>query len=101
MAVSQGDNKTGEKGSNAIFIMNHDKIKNIPANIKVTYGHLMVDYREHKTDPNRVRLTAGGNLIKYKGKTTTKIADLTMLKVLCNSVLSTELAKLLLVCTNG
>jgi hypothetical protein len=25
--MAQGDNKTGQKGTNAMFVMNHDKIK--------------------------------------------------------------------------
>ena len=73
--------------------MDHEGIKNIPKDRKVTYGRLVVDYREQKEDPNRVRLTAGGNLIWYPGKTTTKTADLTTSKVLWNSELSTALAK--------
>ena len=73
--------------------MDHEGIKNIPKDRKVTYGRLVVDYREQKEDPNQVRLTAGGNLISYPGKTTTKTADLTTSKVLWNRVLSTALAK--------
>ena len=73
--------------------MDHDGIKNIPKNRKVTYGRLSVEYREQKEDPNRVRLTAGGNLIKYHDKTTAKTDNLTKLKVLWNSVLSTALEK--------
>ena len=91
--LAQGDNRTGEKGSNSIFVLDHEGIKNIPKDRKVTYGRLVVDYREQKEDPNRVRLTAGGNLISYPGETTTKTADLTTSKVLWNSVLSTALAK--------
>ena len=85
--LAQGYNRVDEKGSNAIFMMNHDEIK-IPADGKIKYGSLVVDYREQKIDPNRVWLPAGGSLIKYPGKTTTKTADLTTSKVLCNSVLS-------------
>ena len=40
-----------------------------------------------------MRLTAGGNLIKYTGELTTCTADLTASKILWNSVLSTENAK--------
>ena len=46
------------------------------------YVWLVVDYREQKEDLNRVRLTAGGSLIKYPIETTTKTADLTTSKVL-------------------
>ena len=40
-----------------------------------------------------MRLTAGYNLVKYPGETTTKAADLMPSKVLWNNVLSTVLAK--------
>ena len=51
---------------------------------------MVVDYRPQKPDPNRVRITAGGNLIKYPGKLTTRNADLTTSKVSRNSVLSIQ-----------
>ena len=69
-------------GINTIFVLHHEGMKNIPADPKVTYGLLLVDYREHQADPNRVRLTSGGDLVKYPGETTTKTADLTTSKVL-------------------
>ena len=40
-----------------------------------------------------MRLTAGGNLIKYPGELTTRTTDLTTTKVVWNSVLSTEGAR--------
>ena len=91
--LAQGDNLTGEKGTDAIFVMNHDQIKNIPAGKTITYGRLVVDYRPQKEDPNRVRLTAGGNLITCDMEVTTKTADLTTSKIMWNSVVSTALAK--------
>ena len=36
--LEQRDNKTGEKGSNAIFILDHEGINNIPADRKIMYG---------------------------------------------------------------
>ena len=51
---------------------------------------MVVDYRPHKPDPNRVRITAWGNLIKYPGELTMRTADLTSSKILWNSVLSTQ-----------
>ena len=49
----------------------------------------MVYYRPQKEDLNRVRLTAGGNLISYPGNVTTRTADLITSKILWNIVLST------------
>ena len=91
--MAQGDNKTKCEGTNSIFVMSHDEIKQIPKDRVVTYARIVVDFRPQKKDPNRVRMTAGGNLIKYPGELTTRTADLTTSKVIWNSVLSTKDAK--------
>eukprot|EP00804_Cyclotella_cryptica_P015897 CCRYP_006383-RA/>CCRYP_006383-RA protein AED:0.07 eAED:-0.04 QI:0/0/0/1/0/0/2/0/1375 len=92
--LAQGDNKTGEKGTDSIFVMSHDDIANIPKGRTVTYGRIVIDFQPQKADPNRVRITASGNLIKdYPGELTTRTADLTTSKILWNSVLSTEGAR--------
>ena len=57
---------------------------------KWTYPRVVVDYRPQKEDPNRIRIAVGGNHITYKGDTSTRTADLTMSKLLWNSVLSTK-----------
>ncbi len=59
------------------------------------YARIVVDYRPQKADPNRVRITAGGNLIAYPGELTTRMADLTTTKILWNSVISTPHAQYL------
>ena len=73
--------------------MTHDNIKHIPSNRVVTYAKVVVDFRPQKEDPNRIRITAGGNLITYPGELYTRTADLTTSKLLWNSVLSTPNAK--------
>ena len=77
----------------AIRVMTLEEIKNIPADRVVTYARVVVDFRPQKEDPNRVRITAGGNLIAYPDELTTRTADLTVSKILWNSVLSTDDAK--------
>ena len=63
--MAQGDNKTGQKGANAMFVMNHDNItKILKAGKKFTYVNPVVDHRPQKEDPNRIQIVAGGNLIK-------------------------------------
>ncbi len=58
----------GQKGRNAIFVMNHDDItKILKAGKKFTYANPVVDHRPQKEDPNRIRITAGGNLIESNG----------------------------------
>ena len=60
---------------------------------KPTYARVVVDFFSQKEDPNRVRITAGGNLIKYAGELTTRTAGLTTSKMLWDSVISTDKAK--------
>ena len=91
--LAQGDNRTGQIGTNSIFVLTHEQIKNIPKDRVVTYARVVVDYRPQKEDPNRVRIRAGGNLIIYPGELTTHTADLTTSKVLWNSTISTRGAR--------
>ena len=83
----------GTKGTETIFFMSHDEIRRIPSDRTVTYARIVVDYRPQKEDPNRVRITVGGNLINFPGKLTTRTADLSTSKILWNSTLSTPDAK--------
>ena len=48
----------------------------IPAKKKVTYSRTVVDIRPEKDDPNRVRITAGGDRLDYYGETSTETASL-------------------------
>ena len=59
----------------------------------VTYANIVVDYIPQKDDPNRVKITAGGNLIIYPRELTTRTADITTSKIIWNSVLSTKNVK--------
>jgi hypothetical protein len=88
--LAQGDTATNTPGTDTIFVLTHEQIKQIPRDRTVTYTRIVVDYRPQKSDPNRVRLTAGGNLIDYPGELTTRTADLTTTKLLWNSVISTK-----------
>lgn len=63
--LTQGDNKTGKKGTNTIFVTTHEEIAKIPRSKVIIYARVVLDYREQKDDPCRVRIAAGGNLIKY------------------------------------
>ncbi len=66
--MAQGDNKTGQAGTDSIFVMSHDAIKMIRKSQTVTYARIVVDYRPQKADPHRIHITAGGNLITYPGE---------------------------------
>ena len=91
--MAQGDDNKKIPGTCFIFVMTHNEIRNIPQDRVVTYARLVVYFRPQKDDPNRVIITAGGNLIKYPGDLTTRTADMTTVKILCNSILSTEGAR--------
>jgi hypothetical protein len=93
--MAQGDNKTGQKGTNCIFVMTHEEIACIPPNRTVMYACMVVDFRPQKVDPHRIQITAGGNLINYPGKLLMWTADPTTSKLMWNSVLSTNGAKYL------
>jgi hypothetical protein len=59
--MAKGDNKTGQKGTNAMFVMTHNKIaRTIAANKRFTYGNPIVDYRPQKEFPHCIQITAGG-----------------------------------------
>ena len=92
--MSQGDNRSGTKVKNCILFMTYDKIAQMrEKGKKPTYARVVVVFCPQKEDPNRVRITVGGNLIKYAGELTTRTADLTTAKMVWNIVISTEGAK--------
>jgi hypothetical protein len=66
------------------------KLANIPKDRKITYGKMVCDYKPHKKEKERVRLTVGGDKLYYSGDVVTSTADITMFKILINSTLSTE-----------
>ncbi len=43
--MSQGDNKTGQVGTNNIFVMDPKDMPNILADRMVTYANVIVDFR--------------------------------------------------------
>ncbi len=49
-SMAQGNNKTGQKGTNAMFVMTNDEIKHVlREGKKFTYGNPFVDYRPQKS----------------------------------------------------
>jgi hypothetical protein len=71
-------------------------LKNIPEDRKTTYGKIVCDYKPHKKEKERVRLTVGGDRLNYSGDVTTSTADITTFKILINSALSTEDATMMM-----
>ena len=56
--LTQGYKDT--KGTETIKFMTWNEINQIPADRTVTYARIVVDYRDQKKDPNRARITVGG-----------------------------------------
>ena len=88
--MAQGDKKTGQKGTNSIFVMTHDDIKLIPCTQTIKYARVVVNFHPQKADPHRICINAGGNLINYPRELSTRTANLTTSKLMWNIVLSTE-----------
>eukprot|EP00957_Ditylum_brightwellii_P210155 15364621-Ditylum_brightwellii.AAC.2 len=62
---------------------------------KAAYGRIVCNYRPQKEDPSHVRLMVGGDQVEYLFDVSTPTADLVTVKLLMNSVISTEGAKFL------
>jgi len=90
--MAQGDDKTKTKGTNAMFVMSHDDIARLRGT-KYTYTNIVLDHRPQKEDPNRIRITAGGNLIQYNDELSVRTADISTAKLHWNSVNSTPDAR--------
>ena len=80
------------KGTDTIFFIHKHEI---PANrLKdVTYVSMVCQVRTEKDEPNRTRATMGGNNINFPDDVGTPTADLLLIKIFLNSVISTPGAK--------
>ena len=81
------------KGTNTIFFIPKSQVP-LDRRKDVSYGKFVCKVRPEKVDePNRTRLTVGGNLINYPFEVGTPTADLLLAKILFNSVISTKNAR--------
>jgi hypothetical protein len=80
-------------GTNTIFYLTHDGIRRIPKDRTITYAQIVINHHPQKDDPNRVRITVGGNLINYPYTLTTRTANMVSAKIMWNSVISMPGAK--------
>ena len=72
-------------GTNTIaFIHKHE----VPPNKKVTYANMVCDHRPLKSEPDRVRLTVGGDRLDYAHDVGSPTASLLEAKLLLNSTIS-------------
>jgi hypothetical protein len=65
------------------------ELKNTPKDRHITYGKMVCDYKPHKKEIERVRLTVGGDMLDYSGDVATSTADIATFKILINSTIST------------
>jgi hypothetical protein len=80
------------KGTNTIFFIHKSEVP--PDRFKdVTYLKFVCNVRTEKAEPNRTRATFGGNDINYPDDCGTPTADLLLIKIFLNSVISTPGAK--------
>jgi hypothetical protein len=80
------------EGTDALFFIPKSEVP--PERLRdITYARICANYRPEKADPNRIRITLGGNLVHYPGDVGTRTADLLTVKLLLNSVISTPGAR--------
>ena len=77
------------KGTNTIIFIKRNEI---PADrhCNTTYTRVCVNYHPKKDDPNRTRLTVGGNLIHVLDDVSTPTVDMVTAKLHLISVISTK-----------
>ena len=90
--LAQGIGNRTKTPTNTIFFINksevpHDRFKDC------TYGKFVCVVLPQKAEPIRTRLTVGGNRINYPGEVGTPTADMLLVKIMLNSVVSTLNAK--------
>jgi hypothetical protein len=71
-------------GTDIFFLI---KLTNIPTDRKITYGKIVCDYKPHKKEKERVRLTVGGDRLEYSGDAANSTVDIATFKILINSTL--------------
>ena len=88
------------EGTNTIFFVHK---KDVPAQCwrNITYGRIVVSYRPTKDEPNRTRLTMGGDHIIYPGDCGTPTVDLLTVKLHQNITISTKHARYMTIDINN
>jgi hypothetical protein len=84
----QAQGVPGTKGTETIVFIKYDDIP-LDRRRHVTYCRTVVMYRPKKEDPNRTRMTVGGNRIFFPGDVSTPTVELLAVKMHLNSVIST------------
>ena len=77
------------EGTNTTLFINKEDVTNDLWK-DVTHDRVCVNYRAEKREPNRTRITAGGDRVDYSGDCGTPTVDLLAVKLLLNIVVSTQ-----------
>jgi hypothetical protein len=80
------------KALNTIFFIHKEQVPKDRIR-DVTYGSFNCDMKSNKTETHRMQLTAGRDRINYLEDVGTPTADMTLVKTMLNSVISTRGAK--------
>ena len=86
----QGFSPNGIKG---LDVLEWTQKSAVPRDKKCTYPRYTVDYRPEKDEPDRTRITCGGDVLDYFRDVTTHTASMETIKMHWNSVLSTPDAR--------
>ena len=90
--LAQGRDKSGTKGTDTLFFIRYEDIP-VDRRKDVTYDRIVCTVCPEKEDPNRSRVTFGGNKVSTLINCGTPTADILTVKLLFNSVVSTPGAK--------
>jgi hypothetical protein len=82
--------------TNTIFFISKDKVPKDRTK-DVTYRSFSCDLKPNKTETHCTSLTAGRDRVNYPGNAGTPTADMTLFKILMNSIISTEGARWVMV----
>jgi hypothetical protein len=72
------------------------ELTNIPKDRRTTYSKIVCDYKSHKKEKDRVRLTVVGDRLDYSRDVATSTADITTFNILIDSNLSTKDAAMMM-----
>ena len=85
--LMKGVGKRMPTGSNTMEFVSKS---HIPTTKPITYARIVCDYMPLKSEPNRTRLTVGGDTLTCDHETSTDTADLILIKLFFNSILSNK-----------
>jgi hypothetical protein len=86
--LAQGLKERCVKGTNTIKFIQKDHVPNERMK-DVMYGSFSCNFKPNKEEKEHTRLTAGGDQINYPDDCRTPTANMTLFKILVNSIIST------------